>query len=71
MKIKGIERDSKWVDENFMSFPPDIENVLIETVKKYYSQYHDSEFIEDTQYRKMIYWVKTFHALEDVIDEEY
>lgn len=67
--IGGKVRSPQWIDEHVMDFPPDLDDILIKTVRDYYKKYHNSEYMSRSQYRNMIHWMKVMNVVEDVNDE--
>lgn len=69
MKFKGIERDSKWIDENFMKIPPTLSSVIKETIMNYAKKYETSEYLPQEELDNLRRW-KTACSIDDEIDEE-
>lgn len=69
MFFNGIERDAKWVDENWYKIPPDLDSIIANTVRDYYKKYHKSEYMPREQHLNMMKWVRMMNILADMKEE--
>lgn len=68
-KFGGIERDSKWVNENYMKIPPTLSSVIKEAIMDYAKKYEKSEYLPQKELNNLRRW-KLACAIDDEIDDE-